>query len=347
MIPDSIKISNDLSSELGRFFFDRKYSKVAVLVDENTERHCLPAINDLIPEHWLIQIKSGEVNKNLETCERIWGALTEASFDRHGLLINLGGGVIGDMGGFCAATYKRGIDFINLPTTLLSQVDASVGGKLGIDFNELKNHIGLFKEPEMVLIAPPFLKTLPKAELRSGFAEVLKHCLIADKDHWKDVVSNRWDDQDWEAVIQHSVGIKASIVAEDPTEKGKRKLLNFGHTIGHAIETTFLNSEKHLLHGEAIAIGMICEAWLSFKKLELPKEQLNDVEGKLFEIFGKMDLGKAHYQRIAELCTQDKKNQGNVINCTLLKSIGDGVINIPISIGEVLDSLFYYDQLNE
>ncbi|MDA0196453.1 MAG: 3-dehydroquinate synthase [Bacteroidetes bacterium] len=348
MASKNVQITDDLSSVLDRFFFDRNYTQVAVLVDENTEQACLPLVKDLIPEHWLISIVSGESNKNLSTCESIWGALTEGSFDRHSLMINLGGGVIGDMGGFCAATFKRGIDFINIPTTLLSQVDASVGGKLGIDFQGFKNHIGVFKDPELVIIDPVFLKSLPNKELRSGFAEAIKHCLIADRKRWDEISQKNLDTQNWVDIIGHSVAVKEDIVAGDPFEKGQRKLLNFGHTIGHAIESTYLDrGEERLLHGEAIAIGMICESYLSKKKSGLQETELNEIVSYINRIFGLPQLDKEAFEEMVELISQDKKNQGKVINCTLLKTIGEGVVNIPISTGDVIDALFYYNQLSD
>ncbi len=348
MIPESIQITDDLSGALDKFFSNRQYSKIGVLVDENTETHCLSHIVGFLQEHWLIKISSGEEHKNLRTCEQIWEALTEASFDRKSLLINLGGGVIGDMGGFCATTFKRGIDFLNIPTTLLSQVDASVGGKLGIDFNGLKNHIGVFQHPQMVIISPQFLSTLSKRELRSGFAEVLKHALIADKDYWNILTSVSLESQDWETHIRHSINVKSGIVEEDPFEKGQRKLLNFGHTIGHAIETVYLDSENEkLLHGEAIAIGIICEAFISTKKVGLTNEELLEIAQYIKTTYDTIGIGKDKFERILELCQQDKKNLGNVINCTLLKHLGEGVVNVPISTGKVLDSIFYYNQLDK
>ena len=347
MIPDNVLVSENMGQDLRVFLSASSYSKVGVLVDENTETYCLPHIIEVMGDHWLIRIASGEEKKNIATCEQIWGALTEASFDRKSLLINLGGGVIGDMGGFCAATYKRGIDFVNLPTTLLSQVDASVGGKLGIDFHGLKNHIGSFQDPRKILVYPEFLHTLSKAELRSGYAEIIKHCLIADADHWRKISKESLEEQDWKTHVIHSIGIKAAIVEQDPYERGLRKLLNFGHTIGHAIESTFLETENKLLHGEAIAIGMICESYLSTKKAGLPETDLEEIVAYIREIYGLHEIGKNYFDEIVKLCGQDKKNLGNVINCTLLKRIGEGMIDIPISTGEVLDSIFYYNHLNK
>ena len=227
------------------------YSKVAILVDENTKRDCLhklPKIENAI----IIEIKSGEEYKNISTCNFIWEQLTINNFDRNSLLINLGGGVIGDMGGFCAATYKRGLDFIHIPTTLLAMVDASVGGKLGIDFKGFKNQIGLFNNPKAVLISPEFLETLAESELKSGFSEVVKHALISDNSLWVKLKNTPFTDFDWGDIIDTNVQIKNKIVLADPFEKGERKKLNFGHTFGHAIESYYLEKGTPISHGEAV-----------------------------------------------------------------------------------------------
>src|SRR6185437_15208573 len=196
-MPSDIFLSKDISDTLSTYLKGKQYSEICVLVDENTEQNCFPLISSVVPKAHIIHIKSGEELKNLTTCEQICKQMTDLHLDRKALMINLGGGVIGDMGGFCAATYKRGIDFVQIPTTLLSQVDASVGGKLGIDFYSFKNHIGIFKEPKAVFVNTNFLKTLSKAELRSGFAEVIKHCLIADKAKWDEIRQKGLDEQDW------------------------------------------------------------------------------------------------------------------------------------------------------
>ena len=222
-----------------------QYSKIGILVDENTKEFCLPLLSE-IKKSVIIEIKSGEENKNIDSCNLIWEALTKNCFDRNSLLINLGGGVIGDMGGFCASTYKRGIEFIQIPTSLLAMVDASVGGKLGVDFNGLKNQVGLFSNPKSVIINPKFLETLPEDELRSGFAEVVKHALIVDKNLWNHLKNNPFQDLYWEEIIESSVQIKNKIVMSDPKEKGERKKLNFGHTFGHAIESYYLECGRQV-----------------------------------------------------------------------------------------------------
>ncbi len=345
MIPQNVIITNRLEDTINDFFQSVSYSNTAVLVDENTLKYCYPKIKRLLPPHSIIEIPAGEIYKNIETCSRIWQHITDLQFDRNALIINLGGGVIGDMGGFCASTYKRGIDFINIPTTLLAQVDAAVGGKLGIDFNGFKNHIGLFKDPEKVIIDPEFLQTLSKRELRSGFAEVIKHSLIADKIYWPNISDNAFDQQDWKAHIAHSVQVKAKIVSEDFKEKGLRKILNFGHTIGHAIESYFLGKPNYLLHGEAIAAGMICELYLSAEKCFLPEEQVATARKFILNMFDFVEIEEKSIPQIARLASQDKKNESNKILCTLLSEIGTSEFDIQISQQDIIDALWYYKKL--
>jgi 3-dehydroquinate synthase len=335
-------VIGELANNLTKFIADGKYSNLIILVDEKTKKYCYPFVKNLLGKHSLIQIKSGEGNKNLYSCQTIWTAMTAANLDRHSLMVNLGGGVIGDMGGFCAATYKRGIDFVQIPTTLLSQVDASVGGKLGIDFESFKNHIGVFKVPNSVMIDPVFLQTLPKSELRSGFAEIIKHCLIRDEKKWQEISKNDLENQNWEDLIRHSVSIKMKVTEEDPTEKNIRKILNFGHTLGHAIETYFLGSKNHLLHGEAIAVGMICESFIAFKKKMISKEQLINIEEFIFSIYGSVKIKEADFQNIIKLTAQDKKNRGNEIRFSLINGIGDCLFDIPVSKNEMVAALKYY-----
>jgi 3-dehydroquinate synthase len=277
-----------IGESLPDFLSSQQYSKIVVIADNNTKRHCYPVLKAFLPKHSVVTVPSGEAHKTLATCEKIWEAMTREELDRHALVINVGGGVIGDMGGFCAAVYKRGIDFIQVPTTLLSQVDASVGGKLGIDFQGFKNHLGVFNIPKSVLIDPVFLKTLPEREIRSGFGEVIKHCLIADAAKWEEIRTKDFEQQNWPDLIAHSVKIKQQVVDQDPTEKGLRKILNFGHTLGHAVETCFLNkpANQRLFHGEAIAVGMIMEAYLSFERKMIDQQTLTDIEEFLFATYG-------------------------------------------------------------
>jgi len=297
-------------------------------------------VRGFIPPHEVIEIEAGETFKNINTCLEIWQKMTDLKLDRHALMVVLGGGVLGDMGGFCAATYKRGIDFVLLPTTLLAQVDASVGGKLAIDFNGFKNHIGVFQLPVATLICPAFLKTLPFRELRSGYAEVIKHCLISDRDMWDQIRKADVNGQDWEAVIRHSVAFKSQVVTEDPKEKGRRKILNFGHTIGHALETFFLETDDRLYHGEAIAAGMIAESFLARKKGLLTKEEEAEIVEYLEKIYGRVAVVRQHGS-IIEIMQQDKKNKGNKMLMALPQGIGNAVWDVEINEEQVNEALSF------
>ena len=304
------------------------YSKVAVLVDENTMRDCLfklPQIENAL----IIEIKSGEEYKNISTCNFIWEQLTINNFDRNALLINLGGGVIGDMGGFCATTYKRGLEFIHIPTTLLAMVDASVGGKLGIDFKGFKNQIGLFNNPKAVLISSEFLETLAESELKSGFAEVVKHALISDNSLWLKLKNTPFTDLDWEDIIDTSIQIKNNIVLVDPFEKGERKKLNFGHTFGHAIESYYLEKGTPISHGEAVFIGMILETKIS----DLSETEKNEIKNYVLSNFSLPYTPKK--SNLHKFLLNDKKNQNEKINFTLLSGIGNCSIDNLFSINEL------------
>ncbi len=340
----NIHITHDLSSTFQSLFPKENYSKLCVLVDENTELYCLPKVASFLSEAHIIKIKSGEEEKTLTTCQAIWQEMTDLQLDRKALVINLGGGVIGDMGGFCAATYKRGIDFLQMPTTLLSQVDASVGGKLGVDFNSFKNHIGVFRVPNAVLIDTNFLETLDPRELRSGYAEVMKHALIADQSKWEFLMTQSLNDLDWDEVVAHSVAIKAKIAEEDPTEKGLRKVLNFGHTIGHAVESFYLpQAEKKLLHGEAIAVGMIAEAFVSVKRGFITRAEADQIKEYIISIYGKVTIPIEDYKEIIPLTMQDKKNENNAVLCTLLAKVGEANFNNPITKEDIVEGLDYYN----
>ena len=336
-------IISPISESLKTFLATQDYSKIIVLTDTNTKRFCYPIIKDSLPKHTVIAVKHGEENKNLQTCEIIWSAMTEAQLDRHALMINLGGGVIGDMGGFCAATYKRGINFIQIPTTLLSQVDASVGGKLGIDFQGFKNHLGVFTLPNTVLIDPIFLETLSEREKRSGFAEILKHCLIQDVNKWNEIRGKDLVEQDLPDLIAHSVEIKKKVVEQDPTEKGLRKILNFGHTLGHAIETFFLpQGKKRLFHGEAIATGMVCESYIAYTRGLIDERTLDQIEEFVFSIYGKVDIDVADFDTIIGLTLQDKKNKGKEVRFSLINAAGSCLYDIVVTKNEMKKALEYY-----
>lgn len=334
-----------IAQSLVAYLADKNYSAVMVLVDEHTAESCYPLIKEHLPAHTVVEIKSGEENKHLGTCEHIWGAMTDAQLDRHSLMINLGGGVIGDMGGFCASTYKRGIDFIQIPTTLLAQVDASVGGKLGIDFRGFKNHLGVFTLPKSVLIDPTFLQTLPKRELRSGFAEIIKHCLIRDAAMYAIISKKTLEEQDFDELIAHSVEIKKKVVAEDPTEKSVRKILNLGHTLGHAIETYYLDKgNARLLHGEAIAIGMITEAYLSYKKKYISMEVVEQIKTYLLSVYGRITIPTTAYDTILQYTLQDKKNRGAEVRFSLIDAIGNCRFDCLVTTHDMVEAIDYYNK---
>jgi len=325
-----------------------KYSKVFILADENTSEICLPVFQSLMDDFSdfdLIETSAGEENKNIDFCIGIWKTLLDFEADRKSLMINLGGGVITDMGGFIASTYKRGIDFINVPTTLLSQVDASVGGKTGIDIDNVKNMVGTFTLPQMVFIETEFLKTLPDRELLSGFAEMIKHGLIYDKTYYEKLKTINHLKPSAEDIYR-SVEIKNEVVTIDPHEKNLRKILNFGHTIGHAIESYSLaNDDNPLTHGEAIAIGFVCEAALSIKNSELTKEELKDVSDYLLSLYPKYQIKKESFETLLELMQSDKKNEDGNILFSLLETIGKCTFNCRVSNADILSSLDYYNSL--
>ena len=332
---------------LAEFLYRPAVTRVFVLADSNTVRLCLPLLEPHLPVNYqLIEIPAGEEYKTLATCEAVWGPLTEQRADRHAVLVNLGGGVVTDLGGFAAALYKRGIRFVQVPTTLLAQVDASVGGKTGIDFQGFKNQLGVFQAPAAVFIEPRFLQTLDPRQLKSGYAEVLKHWLIADADAFDEHRRLGWLTDDWTPIIRESVALKQRIVAQDPLETGPRKLLNFGHTVGHALESYLLTQPgREALHGEAVAAGLVCESWLSVQRGLLSADELDRIETLVFSVFDKLSFVMLETTAIAEFALQDKKNAGDTINCTLLNGIGNGVFDQPVTVAEIAKALQYYPRL--
>lgn len=340
-VTDGLVLNNYIKSEAP--------SRIFILVDENTKEHCLPwilnEVDTAIPID-IIEIESGENAKNLNTCIGLWNTLTELGADRKSLLINVGGGVITDMGGFAASCFKRGIKFINVPTTLLSMVDAAVGSKTGVDLGGLKNQIGLFSNPEMVLINISFLNTLPKREMRSGLAEIIKYGLTVDIKVWNEVKSiNTLYGSNLKDLIYKSVAIKNEIVLADLNETGLRKTLNFGHTIGHAIETFYLENErkKTLTHGEAIAIGMIAECYLSIQILNFEKSICNEIKQEILAIFPKIQIDKNDYDEILSLLIHDKKNVNGTIGFVLLKKLGEVNYNSTAEKQQIIEALDYYN----
>ena len=345
-----IIFSNKLN-ELQVLFEAYTNKKIFILVDENTKQYCFHQIEKYLPKNThLISIKSGEENKTIETVKLIWESLSKNGADRKSLLINLGGGVIGDMGGFAASTFKRGIEFINIPTTLLSQVDASVGGKTGFDFSGLKNEIGCFNAPEKVIIHPGFLKTLDADNIISGFAEMIKHALIFDVAHYERLKTLNLNKEEINydellKLTEKSVQIKEYFVKTDPYEANIRKALNFGHTFGHAIESFFMNTDKELLHGKAVAFGIIFELFLSNKKCSFPVNELLNISGYISNTYGKLEYTKDNYEAFYKLMQHDKKNDNKEVNFTLLSEIGKAKINQTASKIEIFEAFDFYLQL--
>lgn len=344
-----IFISNQNSSLINKFISKNKYSKVFILVDSNTNKYCL----DLFLEKHLsgidfkiVKIKEGEENKNTKNLYSAWTKISKLGGDRNSLLINLGGGLVSDLGGFVASTYNRGIDFINVPTTLLSIVDASIGGKVGINIGRLKNQVGVFNYPKLILIDTSFLETLPKREINSGFAEMLKHGLIFEKNYYKTLSELKNIDSKLSTeLIYNSIKIKNEVVNRDPKEKNFRKILNFGHTLGHAIESHFLGKKKakNLLHGEAISIGMILESYISYKILKLPYEQCKNIKQTINNNFKKVKINKEDLKSIVRLIKFDKKNRGEKVLFVLLYEIGKIKIDIEVPKKIVIESFEFYN----
>ncbi|MBT8302273.1 MAG: 3-dehydroquinate synthase [Maribacter sp.] len=344
----SVHFNDQAFEAMNNCLTSKSYSKIFVLVDENTKAHCLPIFKEQLSDTFsfdLIEIKSGEEHKNIDTCNAVWQALSEMDADRKSLLINLGGGVVTDLGGFVASTYKRGIHFINIPTTLLAMVDASVGGKTGVDLGPLKNQIGVINQPEMVLVVTRFLQTLEERQMQSGFAEMLKHGLIQSKAYWEELTALS-DLENIDDHIYKSVTIKNKVVIVDPTEQGLRKILNYGHTLGHAIESYFLESreKKTLLHGEAIAIGMILETYLSYKLTGLTKEALENIKSTFLQHYQKIDFTDKDISAILSLLKFDKKNSHGQINFVLLESIGRPIIDVKIPNELYIEAFAYYKE---
>lgn len=329
----SVYFNNTIYVYLSETLLPEVYSKVFVLVDSKTSEHCLPDfLANLATEVPLeiVEFEAGEHFKNIETCFEIWSALTELGADRKSIIINLGGGVVTDLGGFVASTYKRGIEYINVPTTLLAMVDASIGGKNGVDLGNLKNQIGTITTPKAVLIDTNFLATLSANEMRSGLAEMLKHGLIQNKEYWgnfKNISSLNTDDLD--SLIYESVEIKNDVVSQDPTENGIRKALNFGHTLGHAIESYFLDNDEKtpLLHGEAIAVGMVLESYLSLQKELISNEEYFEIKSVILDMFETIEFSQKDIEEIITLLIHDKKNEFGKVQFVLLDGIGNIKIN--------------------
>ncbi|MGA9213568.1 3-dehydroquinate synthase [Kaistella sp.] len=336
-------------SQLNNFLEELKPTQLLILVDENTHEYCLPTLlgnlETEIPFE-IIEIEAGEDLKTIETATQLWEILSEFETDRKSLLLNLGGGVITDLGGFVASTYKRGIKFVNIPTTLLGMCDASIGGKTGIDHQFLKNIIGTFAEPERIFVFPEFLQTLPFEELRSGFAEMMKHGLIADEKHWNDLISIQdLTPENIFPFIETSMKIKQNVVEIDFKEQNVRKTLNFGHTIGHALESLFLQKNQPIPHGEAVALGMICETRLSFLENLMSEETSENIIKNIRKFYPYISINDFSSEEIISLMKNDKKNTDGNIIFSLLTAIGNSTFNCSVTIENIKNSLFYYQNL--
>lgn len=349
MSKQEIIICKNLKDDVERAVSSHKYDKIFILTDEHTKECCLPLLADMdiLKEATHICIGVEDVNKTLETLSHVWTELSTKGSTRHSLLINIGGGMVTDLGGFAAATFKRGISYINIPTTLLSMVDAAVGGKTGINFNGLKNEIGAFAPASHVIIDCNFLKTLDLKNILSGYAEMLKHGLISSADEWKELVSFDFNgDIDYgklQELVGKSVLIKERIVEQDPFEKNIRKALNLGHTIGHAFESLALKKENHILHGYAVAWGTVCELYLSYAKSGFPNDVLRQTLSFIKENYGKMHFTCKDYDTLYEFMTHDKKNSSaDSVNFTLLSGIGEIQINQTASKEEIFECLDFY-----
>lgn len=345
----SIVIGPVLWDNLLKELNKHRFSKFFVLTDENTHKDCLPYLNENLGSHIdyeVYTIPAGEINKTLKTCEEVWTFLAEHKADRNSLLINLGGGMLCDLGGFVASTYMRGIKWVNIPTSLLSMVDASVGGKTGIDFHNLKNIIGVIRNPIFVGIDLHFLQTLNSRERRAGYAEMLKHALLSDQKHWDELTQLTWDDIDKLSPLVHkSVSFKQQIVAQDRDEQNIRKQLNLGHTIGHAVESFFLNSGNPILHGEAVAAGLIMELYLASKLCDFPLDKRNMLVDFIVRKYGVISIDDSDLEEIINYMFYDKKNKEGRIQFVLLEDIGQVVYNQEVNYNLILKAFAYYKSL--
>ncbi len=342
--------ADDLKSDLSELINTYSRGKIFFLADKGSYEFCYPKIKGLpeLNEDNIIVIEQGDQNKNLESISKVWHFLSTNGADRKSILVNLAGGMPCDLGGFAAATFKRGIDFINVPTTLLSQVDASVGGKTGINFYGFKNEIGVFKHASAVLVCNDFITTQDKENIASGFAEMIKHALIYSEDTWnelKDIDIKNTSVENLKPLVVNSIHIKEHFVKEDPTEQNIRKSLNFGHTIGHAFESFAMEANKPILHGYAVAYGMIAELYLGHKKCGFPMAKIEEINQIIKSIYGTFSFEEKDFDELYFLMTHDKKNEKNQINFTLLEDIGSIKINQTCTKEEIFEALSFYKNL--
>lgn len=341
-----IIISKQLQTDLAKAIAECEHDRIFVLVDETTNKLCWSLVKDYLclKDAQTIIIGATDRRKNLDTLVHVWESLQQGKATRHSLLINLGGGMVTDLGGFAASTYKRGINFINVPTTLLAMVDASVGGKTGINFGGLKNEIGVFNDAEFVLLDTNWLRTLDEENIRSGYAEMLKHGLIADDTMWAELINFNLAQPNLRqlaSMLDKSVRIKERIVTEDPHEKGIRKALNLGHTFGHAFESWAMKRQP-VLHGYAVAFGLIAELYLATTQTDFPTERMRQTVNFIRAYYGSLPITCNDYPELIELMHHDKKNHGNEINVTLLGGIGDIRINQTITEEDIKEALDFF-----
>ena len=347
MAQQKIIISHDLQADVKAELKGKTTNGLFILVDSNTHKNCLPLLGeDIVSQAKIIEIPAGDDNKSLQSIADVWTFLSNNGASRKSFLINLGGGMVTDLGGFAASTFKRGMEYINIPTTLLGSVDAAVGGKTGINFNGLKNEIGVINPAESVIINTQFQKTLDKENFLSGYAEMIKHGLISTPEVWKHILEFDLDQVNYSSLtnlIDESVRVKEEIVKIDPTEKGIRKALNFGHTVGHAFESYAMKTGTPKLHGYAVAWGMIAELYLSYKKTGLDKEILREGVQLIKENYGALPITCKVYEQLYELMTHDKKNESDGrILFSLLGGIGNIRINTNVEKQEIFESLDFY-----
>lgn len=337
-------VSGNLERDLVNAIAECEHDKIFILTDQTTHDMCLPKLQNFLclKGAQSIVIKAGDTNKTLDSLAEVWTALSQGGATRHSLMINLGGGMVTDLGGFAASTFKRGIDFINIPTTLLAMVDASVGGKTGINFGGLKNEIGVFSDSKFVIINTQFLDTLDHDNICSGYAEMLKHGLISDDKHWAELVGFNLAQPDLaqlQRMVAESIKVKERIVTEDPHEHGIRKALNLGHTVGHALESFAMKHGRPVLHGYAVAYGMVCELYLSARKTGFPTDKMHQTVRFILDHYGRQPYTCDDYPELLELMRHDKKNTSGIINFTLLGGIGDIRINQTATKEEIEDAL--------
>ena len=337
-------VSGNLERDLVNAIAECEHDKIFILTDQTTHDMCLPKLQNFLclKGAQSIVIKAGDTNKTLDSLAEVWTALSQGGATRHSLMINLGGGMVTDLGGFAASTFKRGIDFINIPTTLLAMVDASVGGKTGINFGGLKNEIGVFSDSKFVIINTQFLDTLDHDNICSGYAEMLKHGLISDNKHWAELVDFNLAQPDLaqlQRMVAESIKVKERIVTEDPHEHGIRKALNLGHTVGHALESFAMKHGRPVLHGYAVAYGMVCELYLSARKTDFPTDKMHQTVRFILDHYGRLPYTCDDYPELLELMRHDKKNTSGIINFTLLGGIGDIRINQTATKEEIEETL--------